>query len=444
MKSKFVLHKAETTFENIIQNGYFERYDTTSLQNNFNTFIDSFKIKNGRTPFIYEVLKYLFQNLEPNLKQKILEIIYEKDDNWFLTTGQYILFNLYNWIKDLRKVNKLHNNPDKVSDLLNVWWRNFHDIEFNGIEETYCSECLDKVLLELTNNCNLDCIMCGVGKNPYDTKKNFSLNLVKSLCNDVLRKVSLLRLNGLGESTILPNFLEYLELISSLPLQLEIVTNLTVKNQLVWQKLLDAKTNFLISCDSSKPKIYETIRRRASFSVFKHNLKLLADSISHPLQAQIIFTLMECNLNELQGVLELATDFGLGGVIVNVVKLEANNQMWIEKNFDQILQSFYQANNFAKNYGINLKLPDHLGNLKVDCEISNPSSKLECNNPWKEVYIRYNGDLTVCNMLNPYVYGNLNLTSFEDIWNGINARMFRKLVNTPFKHPYCQDCYYLV
>ncbi len=443
MKSRFVLKSAETIFLDTIQNSYFKRYDTASLQHEFITFKNSFKIKNGRSPFIYELFHYIFRSLDPNLKQKVLELFYEKDYNWFITTGQYLLFNLHSWIKDLKKVDKFHNNSDKISQLLNVWWKNFHDIELNGIRETSSSEYPDKILLELTNNCNLDCIMCGVGKNPYDPKKNISLDLVKSLCNDVLKNVSNLRLNGLGESTILPNFLEYLELISELPLQLEIVTNLNVKHQLVWKKLVDANTNFLISCDSSKPRIYETIRRRSSFSVFKHNLKLLTDSISHPLQAQIIFTLMKININEIQGVMELALELGIGGVIINVVKSEVNNQKWIDNNFDLILQLFYKASNFAKTHGIKLKLPDHLGNFFIDTEISNPSSKNQCFNPWEEVYIRYNGDLTVCNMLNPYIYGNLNLMSFEDLWSGINASMFKKFVNSRIRHPYCQDCYYL-
>ncbi len=152
---------------------------------------------------------------------------------------------------------------------------------------------------------------------------------------------------------------------------------------------------------------------------------------------------MKININEIQGVMEMALDFGLGGVIINVVKSEANNQKWIDNNFDLILQLFYKASSFAKKHGVKLKLPDHLGNFLIDTEISNPSSKNQCFNPWKEVYIRYNGDATVCNMLNPYIYGNLNLMSFEDLWSGANSQMFRKLANTRIKHPYCKDCYYL-
>ena len=152
---------------------------------------------------------------------------------------------------------------------------------------------------------------------------------------------------------------------------------------------------------------------------------------------------MEINLDDLPGVLDLAINLGLGGVIVNVVKSEKNDSKWIEDNFDTINQSFHEAFEFARNHGIQLKLPDHLGTFVVDADISNRSSKYSCSNCLEEVYIRYNGDLTVCNMLNPYIYGNLNLISFEDMWNGLNAQMFRKLINTRFKHSYCKDCYYM-
>ncbi|KKL25805.1 hypothetical protein LCGC14_2401650, partial [marine sediment metagenome] len=85
--SRFVLKTTETIFQDIIQNDYFKRYDTVSFQNEFNKFSNSFKLKNGRTPFIYELFHYIFRSLDPNLKQKVLELFYEKDYNWFITTG---------------------------------------------------------------------------------------------------------------------------------------------------------------------------------------------------------------------------------------------------------------------------------------------------------------------------------------------------------------------
>ena len=76
-----------------------------------------------------------------------------------------------------------------------------------------------------------------------------------------MSEVSLIRLNGLVESTIITNFLDYLDLICELLAQLEIVTNLTAKNRVIWYKLLNHQTIFLISCVSSNPIKFESIRR---------------------------------------------------------------------------------------------------------------------------------------------------------------------------------------
>jgi radical SAM protein with 4Fe4S-binding SPASM domain len=129
---------------------------------------------------------------------------------------------------------------------------------------------------------------------------------------------------------------------------------------------------------------------------------------------------------------------------VNVVKINDKNSDWMTSQYEIIIKEFQKAYKLSKSYGIMLKLPDHLGKNPVNEGISNKSCKFNCKNPWKEIYIRYNGDLTVCNMLNPYIYGNCQNYSFIEIWNGLNAELFRSFVNTKYKHYYCKDCYYLV
>ena len=112
--------------------------------------------------------------------------------------------------------------------------------------------------------------------------------------------------------------------------------------------------------------------------------------------------------------------------------------------YEEILNIFLESHDAANERGINLKLPDYLGRRQINPRISNRSCRFHCENPWKEVYIRYNGDLTSCNMLNPYIYGNCLNYPFEKIWCGLNANLFRTFVNTEFRHYYCRECYYLV
>ncbi|MHA1755969.1 MAG: radical SAM/SPASM domain-containing protein [Promethearchaeota archaeon] len=441
LNDSFVLKKMDYFIKEINEKKYFQRYDLHNEFNQLNDFINKYKNKKKRLPFTFELLDTFLNKLDDSkLIREIKSLLYSKDCNWFIKVGQYFFYNLFNWMQQYKK-----DDRNFVNKFIREWWDFFIKYEKNGknlINDKIRTP--NKILLELTNNCNLNCIMCGIGKYGYDPSRNMSIDLLKSLCSTILSKTSLIRLNGLGESTILPSFIDYLNLLSNLPAKLEIVTNLMVKKREIWNKLIENNVTFLISCDSSNPKIFESIRRGANFNIFKKNLEFIGKSISNPLNAHIIFTLMEYNINELNGVVELAANHGIGGVIVNVVKISADKMSWIRMNEKEILKNFYEAFELAQSLNIKLKIPDHVGHLIIDDKIAKKTCKAFCQNPWNEVYVRYNGDLTVCNMLNPYIYGNCKLMPFEEIWNGLNANLFRNFVNTEFKHQYCRDCYYVI
>ncbi len=438
MIEKFMLNNAKETFQTVC-NSYFGRYDLSNEWSQLSECIEEYRKRIGREPFMYEMVANSLGNLENSIKNQVLEILYQKDKGWFFNIGQYLFYNLSQWSKDFDSL-----AGHSLSDFLQLWWSKFLELELATQDNNKNSSYPRKILLELTNNCNLNCVMCGIGKNGYDPNKNMPLDLLNSISESALSKAELIRLNGLGESTIIPDFLDYLAILSNFDAQLEIVTNLTLANNKTWDKLLENNTNFLISCDSASSQLFESIRRGAKFSLFKKNLKYIGANISNTLQGQIIFTLMESNIHEIAKVVDLAAEMGLGGVIINVVKLDSTQNEWMYQKVDEIMENFQKAYDLATSYKIALKLPDHLGRIPVNKNISNPSCHLHCNNPWEEVYIRYNGDLTVCNMLNPYIYGNCQNASFEEIWNGLNADLFRCFVNTGYRHYYCRDCYYLV
>ena len=69
-----------------------------------------------------------------------------------------------------------------------------------------------RLVLELTNACNLNCVMCG--RNAADFKfTSFNMDIFRSLepLFDTIEEVTLM---GWGEPTIHPNFLEMLETIN--------------------------------------------------------------------------------------------------------------------------------------------------------------------------------------------------------------------------------------
>lgn len=446
MNNNFVSMEMNELRNYIINKQSFSRYDLQNFCDLYNEFRKKFKTIHQRNIFAYEFLEKILKDLESKELKKIKKIIYEKDFNWFERVGQYFFYNLSQWRNNgngnYRDFPDLFKTREK--NFIEDWWKSFINYELNSYPKSKLApKYPKKILLELTNNCNLNCVMCGIGAYGYDKSRNLDLKLLKNMKNEVLNKVELIRINGLGESTIITNFLEYLKILSSLNKKLEIITNLTIQNEKIWNSLLDVNTNFLISCDSANPKNYESIRRGARFESFLDNLKYIGSNINHPLQGQIIFTLMRQNINDIPGVIDLAAKYSLGGVNINVVKLDDHNY-FSNKEIRKIIKVFEKSYKIANDLGINLKLPDHLDETPVNPNISSRTCKDSCTNPWEEVYVRYNGDLTPCNMLNPYVYGNLNLNTFTDLWNGLNAYLFRNFVNTEYRHNYCHNCYYLM
>jgi len=446
MKKQFVLRPIDQILDEIIERRTFIRYNMKTEYLAIQKYIKSFEAKKGRKPFIFEILNDSFSELSELMKTKIKDILFEKDEKWFFDVGQYFFYNLFQWIQNLNIVQDSLSKEGVINDFMEKWYRNFLIYEktlSHEYSDSIKCQFPSKILLEITNNCNLSCIMCGVGQFGYDPSRNMSLDLLERLCEQSLHKCKLIRLNGLGESTIIPNFLNYLDLLKDLSAQLEIVTNLTVQKKQIWNKLIENNTNFLISCDSVNPKRYEAIRRGAKFSNFQRNLRYIGKNIADPLNAQIIFTLMEQNIDDLIEVIRFCHDYGLGGTIINVIKSKHSSSDWIDININKIKKNFEISYDLAKDLGINLKIPDHIGQYTISEKISTSSSNIFCYNPWNEVYIRYNGDLTACNMLNPYIYGNCQNNTLEEIWHGLNATMFRNFVNTKYRHHYCNECYYL-
>jgi radical SAM protein with 4Fe4S-binding SPASM domain len=89
-------------------------------------------------------------------------------------------------------------------------------------------------------------------------------------------------------------------------------------------------------------------------------------------------------------------------------------------------------------------LPDQICGRKVPVIGLAETAAARCGAPWREVVIRWNGDVQACNMFNPYVYGNIHRASLPSIWVNEFATLFRaKLNSSSDRHPYCRNCAYI-
>ena len=206
-----------------------------------------------------------------------------------------------------------------------------------------------KYLVELTNNCNLNCVMCGVGATPYNPAKTMDLSFFEKACQSDLASAKVIRLNGLGESTVIPNFHSYLDTVEPLPAVLEIVTNLTTKDDGILRRLIDMDFMVFISCDAASTELLARIRRGLDPERFLGNVRRLSElsavSSRDPLRTQIIMTLLSSNYRQLPEMVEFAASNRIGGVIANMQK--GSDGAWMRRSFPGLVETFRSAEGVA-------------------------------------------------------------------------------------------------
>lgn len=301
----------------------------------------------------------------------------------------------------------------------------------------------ERLILELANTCNLDCPMCRIGEFGVDSTRFMPRELFDRIADELFPMVRDVRLNGLGEATLVPWFEHCIQRVSDARLHGELITNLTCSNETIYA-LLRARFVIMVSWDAATPRLFEVLRRPALWAVQFPRLQQLgqlASQLGLSDHIHLLFTLQRANIAELPGMIQLAADTGVPNVLVNVVKIA--NEGWMDAVRPELLRAIESARELANRLGIILTLPDHLGAWSVEGKYVLPTSARGCDRPSKEVVVRWNGDLSVCNMFNPYTYGHLGRHGFERAWNGSLAQAFRRLVNSPMRHPYCEGCYYI-
>ena len=297
-----------------------------------------------------------------------------------------------------------------------------------------------KAIVELLNSCNLDCPMCRVGQYGVNIERALSIRNFESIL-DQLPSLESVRLNGLGESTLVPQFSDYAKTLIRRDIRVELITNGT--GQLAdYSLVLETGGHIAISWDAADKPTFERLRRPDNWenalsrteAVLRRRHELKKGKVS------LLYTLQKANILHLSRLFPIFEGPRPDSIIVNVAKLDSDE--WLRDAFGAICEEFTRAQKEAETSSIVLFLPDQVAGKPVPLANTQPTCSKHCSRPWEEAVFRWNGDVQVCNMFNPFTYGNVFLNTFEEIWNNAFARLFRAKINTGLRHPYCRDCVY--
>ena len=166
--------------------------------------------------------------------------------------------------------------------------------------------CPQEISLEITNRCNLNCLMCPRSsiKRPVG---DMDFTLFKKIIAEVKDTLELIYLHLAGEPLLHEKFFDMIKYCKSKKIPVGISTNATLLDERCSRELISSGLDYLIlSFDGFTPQTYESIRRGADFNKTLSNiekfLKIKGHRGKRPFTVvQLIY--MEKNKNEVQDFL---------------------------------------------------------------------------------------------------------------------------------------------
>ena len=297
-----------------------------------------------------------------------------------------------------------------------------------------------RLVLELTNGCNLNCLMCG--RNAADFKlTQLDMAHFRALepLFDIVEEVTLM---GWGEPTVHPNFAQMLEIINKYAARKYFCTNgmrLSELQSAIFDYEVDV---FAVSIDGARSETNAAIRVGSDLDKINRDLKEFvrikrAGNLSYP-YINYVFAAMKKNLHELPQVVELAADVGLEEV--KVVFLTAFNEEFLpETLFDcqrEVAEVFDKATRRAEELGVLLKLPYVQGEDPAGDKLHR-----DCFVAYRDFFLGSDGYVRPCMSTADKFFPYEPERDFMELWNSAEYQQHRKTVNTPNMPENCRNCY---
>ena len=284
--------------------------------------------------------------------------------------------------------------------------------------------------------------MCGFGQevNPFGKSKFLTFENYKKILHQIGDKTRTIRLNGRGESTIHPNFVDILNYTKEQypRVNINLFSNFSFNNNRILEALINNQVQLFISMDSSDASELTAIRKGARFHFIEENVKCLNDLPNRPF---IIFTIQEANIHRIYDIAKFAFDNNCQ-ILYNTIRRDEGIEPFVElvrERNKSISEQFKKVMKLYSTSTLQCLYPDQLAGIQL--EVVEPTqthgTMQSCPALDKELCIFYDGTTTPCNMFNPYVYGNIFTQSLEEIWNSQERLEF---LNSYKSHYYCKNC----
>lgn len=308
--------------------------------------------------------------------------------------------------------------------------------------------------VEITSACNLRCTMCLVRYRPPVNKLAGAMRpeLFRRLVDEV--PVRRLTLQGLGEPLLSPYLPEMIATAVGRDVRVGFNSNGTLLTRRRARELVESGLDWLhVSLDGAGPAVYESIREGASFDRVVGNLAGLVRAKRERASAtpwiRVVFVAMRDNVADLPELASLLARIGVdelrvqnlshdfadtdpAGAYREIREFTAGQALWTEQDTAQARSAFAATARVAASAGLTLRVP-----ALTDAGGGN------CTWPWEAAYVTSAGLVQPCCMVmgdDRIVLGDLNRSSFAEIWHGDAYQDFRRRLDSAEPPEVCRGC----
>lgn len=287
--------------------------------------------------------------------------------------------------------------------------------------------------VHINERCNLKCIMC-------DTRTYYEENLGEVINpEDLIHQLKVLKRYGLigvviggTEPLLSPDICEILYRIQRIGVKPVLITNGTLLDEGISERLTKAGTEIVVSLDGATSKTNDRMRGLGTF-------KQIVDGIGHLVACRrknfkthvlINTCITSINLPEIEAIIKLGEKLGVDGVLFQNVD---TNKSWLKPNKEKLAAILSKICDRRTTYKIRIPPTLYLQSLATEDKL--PSN---CFVPGLISNVDAYGNVFGCWRINETL-GNIKETSFMNVWTSEKYRVFRENVRLK-RFAVCKDC----
>ncbi len=295
------------------------------------------------------------------------------------------------------------------------------------------------VALCTTDFCNSNCTFCCLktqGVQPKETILRFAD--FRTFYPQVLDKVDHIDFS-LGEIFTNPEAGDFLNYVfrTHKDKKISIYSNAIGMKQEYIERIMSSEQDFEIdiSLNATSRETYRKVMQVDAFERVLGHIDLFRQLRRATGQRQkkrvvLSYLLNIHTLDEFPAILDLMERYEIDGLVPRIMKIYqpgvfSESVFFNQARYNEVI---LQMTDEAARRGINFSRPPlFTGATRLTPLARDQGHRIKCDSPWAIVYLRANGDVSLCANWNTHI-GNIRRQSFDEIWNGPAAAEARRRI----------------